>query len=137
MKFLKYFSQFIIIYIFFLICKIIGYKKSSNLGSLVGSFLGPFFRSSTTTFERVLHRTLSPIIFLNIGIEVGWKFAIFAKAKTTCDIQDVTVGFISFYCVTISAFNRLMQGSAGSVSESLIFEVAGTVSELVTAGEHE
>ncbi|GMI15705.1 hypothetical protein TrVE_jg3357 [Triparma verrucosa] len=95
--------------------------------------LGPFFRSSTTTFERVLLRTLSPIIFLNIGIEVGWKFAIFAKAKTTCDIQDVTVGFISFYCVTISTFNRLMQGSAGSVSESLIFEVAGTVSELVTA----
>ncbi len=45
MKFLKYFFQFIIIYIFFLFCKIIGYKNSSNLGSLVGSFFGPFFRS--------------------------------------------------------------------------------------------
>ena len=45
MKFLKYFFQFIIIYIFFLICKIIGYKNSSDLGSLVGGFFGPFFRS--------------------------------------------------------------------------------------------
>ena len=45
MKFLKYFFQFIIIFIFFLICKIIGYKNSSDLGSLVGGFFGPFFRS--------------------------------------------------------------------------------------------
>ena len=45
MKFLKYFFQFIIIYIFFLVCKIIGYKNSSDLGSSAGSFFGPFFRS--------------------------------------------------------------------------------------------
>ena len=45
MKFLKYLLQFIVIYIFFIICKVIGYKKSSDLGSLIGISFGPLFRS--------------------------------------------------------------------------------------------
>ena len=45
MKNLKYFFQFIIIYIFFLFCKILGYKKSSDFGSFIGKFFGPLFRS--------------------------------------------------------------------------------------------
>ena len=45
MKDLKYFFQFIIIYIFFLFCKILGYKKSSDFGSFIGKFFGPLFRS--------------------------------------------------------------------------------------------
>ena len=45
MKNIIYFLQFIIIYIFFLLFKIIGYRNSSNLGFLVGKYLGPLFRS--------------------------------------------------------------------------------------------
>tara|TARA_Y100000816_G_C26016196_1_gene531467 strand:- start:199 stop:1059 length:861 start_codon:yes stop_codon:yes gene_type:complete len=45
MKNLKYFLQFIIIYIFFLFCKILGYKRSSDFGSFIGKFFGPLFRS--------------------------------------------------------------------------------------------
>ena len=58
MKFLKYFFQFIIIYIFFLICKIIGYKNSSDLGSLVGGFFGPFFRSKKVIDKNAILESL-------------------------------------------------------------------------------
>ncbi|GMH73222.1 hypothetical protein TrST_g7039 [Triparma strigata] len=92
-----------------------------------------FFRSSTTMFQKLLFRTLTPILFLNIGIEVGWKFTVYIMERTKCDIQDEVVGFLSFYCVVVSVTNRLMQGSANTVSQSLIFEVAGTISELITA----
>ena len=45
MKKFNHFLQYIFIYIFFLIFKILGFKKSSNLGSIIGKYLGPIFRS--------------------------------------------------------------------------------------------
>ena len=48
MKFLKYFLQFVVISLFFLICKIIGYKNSSILGASIVGKIGPFFRSKKT-----------------------------------------------------------------------------------------
>ena len=45
MKVIKYFFQAFLIFIFFTICKLIGYKLSSNLGSLIGATIGPFLRS--------------------------------------------------------------------------------------------
>ena len=45
MKSIKYFIQFILILLLFFIFKILGYKNASNLGSLIGSTVGPFFRS--------------------------------------------------------------------------------------------
>ena len=48
MKFLKYFIQFVVISLFFFICKIIGYKNSSNLGASIVGKIGPFFRSKKT-----------------------------------------------------------------------------------------
>ena len=45
MKNIIYFLQFIIIYIFFLLFKIIGYKNSSSFGFLIGKYIGPLFRS--------------------------------------------------------------------------------------------
>ena len=48
MKFLKYFIQFVVIGLFFFICKIIGYKNSSNLGASIVGKIGPFFRSKKT-----------------------------------------------------------------------------------------
>ncbi len=45
MKQLRYFIEFLLIKLFFLIFKLIGYKNASNLGAKLGSILGPFFRS--------------------------------------------------------------------------------------------
>ena len=47
MKKLIYFIEYIIIYILFIIFKIIGYKNSSNLGFFIGKFFGPIFRSKS------------------------------------------------------------------------------------------
>ena len=45
MRNIKYFFQAFLIFIFFSVCKLIGYRLSSNLGSLIGITLGPFLRS--------------------------------------------------------------------------------------------
>ena len=46
MKVIKYFFEFLFIITFFIIFKIIGYKKASNLGEKIGKTIGPFFRSN-------------------------------------------------------------------------------------------
>ena len=48
MKYIKYFFQFILIKLFFLIFKLVGYENASNLGGLIGSKIGPFFKSKKT-----------------------------------------------------------------------------------------
>jgi len=45
MKILKYFFEFIIIISLLFTFKIIGLKNASNLGSILGKFIGPLFRS--------------------------------------------------------------------------------------------
>ena len=45
MKIIKYFFEFLIIIILFIIFKILGMKFASNFGSFIGGSLGPFFRS--------------------------------------------------------------------------------------------
>tara|TARA_B110000438_G_C15722941_1_gene610670 strand:+ start:322 stop:1194 length:873 start_codon:yes stop_codon:yes gene_type:complete len=45
MKTIKYFFQFICIISLFCIFKIIGLRNASNIGSLLGKYIGPYFRS--------------------------------------------------------------------------------------------
>ena len=45
MKIVNYLIQYILIKIFFFICKIIGYKNASNLGETIGKKVGPKFKS--------------------------------------------------------------------------------------------
>ena len=47
MKIIKYFFEFIFIITFFFIFKVIGYKRASNLGEIIGRQFGPFFRSNS------------------------------------------------------------------------------------------
>ena len=47
MKIIKYFFEFIFIYILLIIFKIIGYKNASNLGATIGKKIGPLFRSNS------------------------------------------------------------------------------------------
>ena len=63
MKIIYYLLQYILIKLFFFICKIIGYKKASNLGELIGKKVGPKFKS-----KKIIERNIN-LIFPNIKSE--------------------------------------------------------------------
>tara|TARA_Y100000590_G_scaffold314677_1_gene355802 strand:- start:235 stop:1110 length:876 start_codon:yes stop_codon:yes gene_type:complete len=53
MKIVKYFFEFIVIISLFCIFKIIGLKYASSLGSILGKYFGPFFRSKNITKQNI------------------------------------------------------------------------------------
>jgi KDO2-lipid IV(A) lauroyltransferase len=53
MKAIKYFFEFIIIISLFSIFKLIGLKNASNLGGILGEFIGPLFRSKQTIEQNI------------------------------------------------------------------------------------
>ena len=53
MKIIKYFFEFMTIISLFSIFKIIGLKNASNLGSIIGKFIGPLFRSKYITQQNI------------------------------------------------------------------------------------
>ena len=59
-----YFFEFIIIRLFFIICKLIGYKFSSNLGFFIGTKFGNFFRRKASIIQnlRNLELQLQPLM---------------------------------------------------------------------------
>ena len=60
MKIIKYFFEFLSVISLFLIFKIIGLRNASNLGSILGKLIGPFFRSKKIT-ERNIETGLGKI----------------------------------------------------------------------------
>ena len=57
MKIFNYLLQYILIKLFFFICKIIGYKKASNLGELIGKKVGPKFKS-----KKIIERNINLVL---------------------------------------------------------------------------
>jgi len=57
MKIVNYLIQYILIKLFFFICKIIGYKNASNLGELIGKKVGPKFKS-----RKIIERNINLIL---------------------------------------------------------------------------
>ncbi len=53
MRIIKYFLEFIFIVTFFFIFKVIGYKRASNLGEMLGKRIGPFFRSRSKILKNL------------------------------------------------------------------------------------
>ena len=53
MKIIKYFFEFIAIISLFCIFKIIGLRNASNLGSILGRYIGPLFRSKHITKQNI------------------------------------------------------------------------------------
>tara|TARA_B110001452_G_scaffold267135_1_gene275914 strand:+ start:796 stop:1656 length:861 start_codon:yes stop_codon:yes gene_type:complete len=53
MSSIKYFFQFLIVSIFFLLFKILGLRISSNISKNIVSFIGPFFRSKELIKENI------------------------------------------------------------------------------------
>ena len=54
MKLIKYFIQFLIIFVFFLIFKILGLNFASYLSGKIVSLIGPFFRSKNLIKSNIL-----------------------------------------------------------------------------------
>ena len=54
MKIIRYFLEFVVVIIFFLIFKIIGLKLSSDLGEIIGKYFGPLFRKKTIAKKNIL-----------------------------------------------------------------------------------
>jgi KDO2-lipid IV(A) lauroyltransferase len=54
MKIIRYFLEFAIVIIFFIIFKIIGLKLSSNLGEIIGKYFGPLFRKKIIAKKNIL-----------------------------------------------------------------------------------
>jgi len=54
MKSIKYFVQFFIIFIFFIVFKILGLRLASNFSSKLLKFFGPFFRSKILIEKNIL-----------------------------------------------------------------------------------
>ena len=53
MKKIKYFFEFLIIFIFLLIFKIAGYRIASSLGNSIGKIIGPRFRSKKVIIDNI------------------------------------------------------------------------------------
>ena len=65
MKKINHFFQFIIIKFIFLIFKVIGYRASSNLGFIIGKFIGPLFRSKSSIIKNLKKANLNNNLNLN------------------------------------------------------------------------
>ncbi len=59
MKKLIYFVEFLIVYIFFIFFKLLGYKNSSNLGFFIGKIFGPLLRSKKLIVENLKKSKIS------------------------------------------------------------------------------
>ena len=57
MKIVNYLIQYVLIKIFFFICKIIGYKNASNLGETIGKKVGPIFKS-----KKIIEKNINLIL---------------------------------------------------------------------------
>ena len=67
MKIIKYFFEFIFVYILFIIFKIIGYKNASSLGEKIGILFGPLFRSK----KKIENKLKNSNIGNNVMVESG------------------------------------------------------------------
>ena len=59
MKKIIYFIEFIFIRFFFIICKLVGYKISSNLGNFIGQTFGNIFRKKTSIIQNLKKSKIS------------------------------------------------------------------------------
>ena len=94
-----------------------------------------FFDASTSTFTRFLIRMLGQIFMLKAGLELSWRWSKQAAEHMGVNINDATVASFGFYASAIPFLGRIKQGSAETVGESILYEVTGTLSELLMADQ--
>ena len=87
MKIIKYFFEFISIISLFFIFKIIGLKNASNLGSVLGRFIGPLFRSKEIIKQNIktalgeIDKKEENIIINSMWSNIGRTFAEYVFLK--------------------------------------------------------
>ncbi len=86
MKKIIHFIQFIFIKVMFFIFQIIGYKLSSNLGYLIGKFIGPIFKSKKLIIEnlqtaKIIHKLSYNKLATNVLGNYGRIFAEYTHLK--------------------------------------------------------
>ena len=76
MKFIRYFFEYILIIILFLLFKLLGYKISSEVGCLLGKTFGPFFRSKKIIKNNLIKfdNSLSPEKIKRITTEMWGNY---------------------------------------------------------------
>ena len=62
MKKIKYFFEFIFIYLLLFAFKLLGYEKASNFGEKIGKKIGPYFRSNKKIQKNLEYTKISNII---------------------------------------------------------------------------
>ena len=74
MKYIKYFFQFLIVIIFFLIFKILGPKLSSNISGKIFEYIGPLFRSKKIIIANI-KKAFPDIEYVNLRrmIKLMWN----------------------------------------------------------------
>ncbi len=88
MKIIKYFFQFTFIISLFSIFKIIGLNNASNLGAILGEYLGPLFRSKKLVKKNIemalgkLEKKDEEKIIKNMWSTIGRNFAEYIHFKT-------------------------------------------------------
>jgi KDO2-lipid IV(A) lauroyltransferase len=73
MKLIKYFFQFIIVFIFFIFFKLLGYKKSSDLSGILFKKVGSLFRSQKIIKENLSNISITDNTNLKKIIDKIWE----------------------------------------------------------------
>ncbi|GMI07696.1 hypothetical protein TrVE_jg4977 [Triparma verrucosa] len=92
-----------------------------------------FFREDTSTLNRFLVRMLGQVILLYFGVEISWRWTAYAKEHLGVETKNAAVATFGFYACVVPLLGRVMQGSAETLAQSVIYEVAGTIAELFLA----
>jgi len=80
MRKINHIIQFILINILFILFRVVGYKNSSNLGSLIGRLIGPIFRSKLSIIENLKKANIKNINYEKIAANVFKNYGrIFAE----------------------------------------------------------
>ena len=96
--------------------------------SIIRFILPQFYSPDATMLTRFIIRSVVQSGVLLFHVEVAWKMSLYLERL---GVRPADANVMMVYGITgISIFGRIMQGSASTLSESLLYEVSGTISEL-------
>ena len=94
--------------------------------------ISAFFQAETPIIGKMIIRGVVHCMLFFMTIELSWQASIFSITKLGVDLHDSRI-FFAHSVVFFPLVARLMQGSTDSAAASVLYEIVGTVSEIVTA----
>ena len=111
MKIIKYFFEFVSIISLLCIFKIIGFKNASNLGGVLGKYIGPFFRSKNiteknirTVFGESLNKKKETEIINDMWSNIGRTLAEYVYLK---ELKLNKIGFDHMEIIGVNYLNEI------------------------------